>query len=87
MPMYTYKCLNKHRFDEIRPIADRDKPVACPVEIQTKIFDMGTASGTSTISSQCMAVAHRIEIPVATTFVPKIGVGDRSPFSRDREGK
>ena len=35
----------------------------------------------------CDSGMKRVEIPAATPFVTRPGVGDRSPFSRDRAGK
>lgn len=35
----------------------------------------------------CCGAMKRVEIPFATPYVTRPGVGDRSPFSRDRAGK
>lgn len=35
----------------------------------------------------CEHELKRVEIPAATPYVTRPGVGDRSPFSRDRAGK
>lgn len=36
---------------------------------------------------ECGAAAARVEIAGAPAYVTRPGVGDRSPFSRDRVGK
>lgn len=39
------------------------------------------------MTPHCGRQAKRIEISAATPYVTRPGVGDRSPFSRDRAGK
>jgi putative FmdB family regulatory protein len=31
MPTYTYRCIENHRWESARPIAERRDPITCPV--------------------------------------------------------
>ena len=75
MPTYVYECENGHTFEHRRSVMVRDEPLACEFE--------------GVNGPWCPAPCKRIEIPSgkAPAFVTRPGVGDRSPFSRDREGK
>ena len=77
MPTYSYFCKRGHTFDLMRSVATRNDPLTCEAAERLKSGFM------------CTAPAVRIEIPPGKppAFVTRPGVGDRSPFSRDREGK
>jgi hypothetical protein len=95
MPTYTYRCSEGHEFDDVRSVASRDEPTSCSRPLYTPrqiVKSVGSEEPIGEVLGRtitCDKPAERVEIPSgrAAAYVKRPGVGDRSPFSRDRVGK